>query len=66
MSSEERKEFRDLIIQGLQLAEYKMIKEKALRNQVVISCDKDGNVVEIPATELLQQIYHETVPSHCL
>ena len=42
------------LTKGLDLAEYRMIREKAERNQQTIQGTK-----EVPASELLKTLYHE-------
>ncbi|MGM9825688.1 MAG: hypothetical protein ACI3Z8_04545 [Paludibacteraceae bacterium] len=46
---------------GLQLSEYRMLKEKALKNQTVIHGDGKDGWLEISAKELFEQLYHEPV-----
>lgn len=62
MSYEERKELTDKLIRGLELAEYRMLRDKAMHNLTVINSDGNGNVVEVPACELFTRIYNEPVP----
>ncbi len=62
MSQNERSAFRDKLIKGLELAEYRMLRDKAMRNQVVISSDGNGGVCEVSARELFTQLYNEPVP----
>jgi len=63
MSNDEKTKFRDQLIKGLELAEYRMLKEKAMHNQIIIQSDGNGGVKEIPARELFVRIYNEQVPS---
>lgn len=62
MSINERKEFREQLIRGLELAEYRMLRDKAMRNQSIIHCDKEGNIIESSAREIFTQRYNEPVP----
>ena len=62
MSQNERKTYREELIKGLELAEYRMLKDKAMRNQIVINSDGNGGVREIPARELFTKLYNEPVP----
>jgi hypothetical protein len=45
--------------EGLDLAEYAMIKEKALKNDSLVMTDNQGGTVKVPAKELLKIIYGE-------
>lgn len=62
MSANERIEFRNKLIKGLELAEYRMLRDKAMRNQTIINSDGQGGVKEVPARELFVQMYNEPVP----
>ena len=53
MSSAERKELLDKIWYGLQIAERKMLHDKASRNEDVIVCGADGVIRHIPAKEVI-------------
>ena len=53
MSEQEIKELEEKLISGLQLAERRMLEEKALHGEDVIVC-KDGETIQrIPAKEAL-------------
>ena len=58
MSDEERNK----LIKGLELAEYRMLKEKAMLNQTIIQSDGNGGVREVSAREVFTALYHEPVP----
>lgn len=53
---------REDLIKGLKLAEYRMLRDKAMRNLSVINRDEEGKVREIPARELFTKLYNELVP----
>ena len=53
MSNKEVRELSDKIRHGLELAEKRMLEEKALRNQDVIVCDAYNNIQRIPARQVL-------------
>ena len=56
MSKKEWKNMSDTLTEGLELAEYRMVRAKAERNmQTMQGTDK------VPAAELLHQLYHEDV-----
>ena len=50
------REFSEKLKRGLEIAEKRMLKEKALRGQDVIVCDEDNNIRRIPAEEVIQRI----------
>ena len=56
MSNREWKEMSRVLTEGLALAEYQMVRKKAERNMQTMQGTK-----EVPARELLQELYHETV-----
>ena len=53
MSDKEVKEFSEKLKRGLELAEKRMLQEKALRGQDVIVCDDDNVIRRIPAKEVI-------------
>ncbi len=53
MSNKEIKEFSEKLRHGLELAEKRMLEEKALRGQDVIVCDAHNNIQRIPASQVL-------------
>ncbi|MCQ2238035.1 MAG: hypothetical protein MJZ73_02225 [Bacteroidaceae bacterium] len=57
------KEERDLIIKGLELAEYRTLRQKAMLNQNVVQSDKDGRPIIVPAREVFVKLYKEPIPS---
>lgn len=59
MSSEERKK----LIEGLELAEYRTLRRKAILNENVVHSDADGKPILVPAREVFVQLYHESVPT---
>lgn len=54
---------RKLLIEGLAMAEYNTLRMKAMRNEMVLKDDADGNIVRVPAREVFVQLYHEAVPT---
>ena len=48
---------------GLELAEYRMLREKAMKNEVLIQADEKGNVIRVPAREVFVKLYNEPVPT---
>ena len=53
MSEQEAKEFFEKVNRGLELAEKRMLQEKALRNEDVIVCGDDNIIRRIPAKEII-------------
>ena len=62
MSNKEKIELRDQLIQGLQLAEYRMLREKAMRNQSIVIGDENGVLTTVSARETFVRLYNEPVP----
>lgn len=62
MSQSEMEKYKEELIRGLELAEYRMLRDKAMRNQIVINSDGNGGLREIPARELFVKLYNEPVP----
>lgn len=55
MSEQEIKEFEDKLLIGLQLAEKRMLQEKALRDECVIVQNSDGVIQHIPAKQVIAE-----------
>ena len=55
MSDKEYKDLSNRIDEGLQLAEKRMLQEKALRGECVVVCDKDNNIQRIPAQQIIAE-----------
>ena len=53
MSDKEAREFSEKVNRGLELAEKRMLQEKALRNEDVIVCGDDNVIRRIPAKEVI-------------
>lgn len=53
MSNKEIQEFNEILRRGLELAEKRMLEEKALRGQSVVVCDKNDNIIRIPAKQVI-------------
>lgn len=63
MSDEELKKYDEDLDRGLKLAEYRMLRDKAMRNQTIIQGDGKGGWREVSAREVFVNIYHEPVPT---
>lgn len=59
MSDEER----ELMIKALEIAEYKALRDKAMRNEMVIHCTDDGVPFEESARDVFVRLYNEPVPT---
>ena len=55
MSNKEIKEFSEKLKHGLTIAEKRMLQEKALHDESVVVCDKDGNIKRIPAKQVIAE-----------
>lgn len=54
MTEEEAEEFNRKVDEALRVAQYNMLKEKAMRGLNVVISDGNGGVVEVPAKDLLE------------
>lgn len=61
MSENERIEFRNKLREGLDRSRYKLIKEKALRNETLVEGDYKGGTRIVSARKLLKEIYNEEI-----
>ena len=55
MSNKEVHELSEKLKHGLELAEKRMLQEKALRDEYVVVCDKDNNIQRIPAKQVIAE-----------
>ena len=53
-----------ILVQGLEKAEYNMLRLKAMRNEMVLQNDAEGNIVRVPAREIFASLYNEPVPTY--
>ena len=63
MSKDDKKQSLQELIKGLELAEYRMLREKAMRNQTVIQGDEQNGWREVSARELFVKLYNQPVPT---
>lgn len=56
MSDKDILEFSQKLQQGLDLAERRMLEEKALRGQDIIVCNDDGIIQRIPARKVMEAL----------
>lgn len=64
MSENERIEFRQKLREGLKRSRYKLLREKALRNENVVEGNYAGGTLEVSARKLLKEVYNEDI-SEC-
>ncbi|MBP3849386.1 MAG: ribosome recycling factor [Prevotella sp.] len=55
MSNKEIREFNEKLCRGLEIAEKRMLQEKALRGQDVIVCGTDMVIRRIPAKQVIAE-----------
>ena len=63
MSKSEKKQYMQELVRGLELAEYRMIRDKAMRNQTIIQGDGADGWREVSARELYVKLYNQPVPT---
>ena len=63
MSSAEKKQYMKDLVRGLELAEYRMLRDKAMHNLTIIQSDGADGWREVSAREVFVALYHEPVPT---
>ncbi len=63
MSKSEKKQYMQELVRGLELAEYRMIRDKAMRNQTIIQGDGANGWREVSARELYVKLYNQPIPN---
>lgn len=63
MSKDEKKKSMQELVRGLELAEYRMLRDKAMCNQTVIQGDGESGWREVSARELFVKLYNQPVPT---
>ena len=68
MSSSEKQQYQKDLLRGLELAEYRMLRDKAMRNLTIIQGDEEHGWREVSAREVFVKLYNEPVPTfkYCL
>lgn len=56
MSDKDIQEFAKKLNYGLDIAERRMLEEKALRGQDIVVCHKDGTIHRVPAKEAINAL----------
>ena len=63
MSTSEKKQYMHDLVRGLRLSEYRMLRDKAMRNLTIIQGDGKGGWREVSAREVFVKLYNEPVPT---
>ena len=63
MSSSEKQQCQKDLLRGLELAEYRMLRDKAMRNLTIIQGDEEHGWREVSAREVFVKLYNEPVPT---
>lgn len=54
----------EILVKGLEKAQYNTLRMKAMRNEKILQNDSAGNIVRIPAREVFKRIYKEPTPEY--
>ena len=63
MSTSEKQQYMQDLVRGLRLSEYRMLRDKAMRNLTIIQGDGKGGWREVSAREVFVKLYNEPVPT---
>ena len=63
MSNSEKKQYMQDLVRGLELAEYRMLRDKAMHNETIIQGDDEKGWREVSAREVFVKLYNEPVPT---
>ena len=63
MSTSEKKQYQADLLRGLELAEYRMLRDKAMHNETIIQGDDEKGWREVSAREVFVKLYGEPVPT---
>lgn len=63
MSTIEKQQYMQDLVRGLKLSEYRMLRDKAMRNLTIIQGDGKGGWREVSAREVFVKLYGEPVPA---
>ncbi|MDO4512187.1 MAG: ribosome recycling factor [Bacteroidales bacterium] len=53
----------EILVKGLEKAEYNTLRMKAMRNEMVLQTDANGDIVRVPAREIFEKLYNEPAPT---
>ena len=54
----------DILVKGLEKAEYNTLRMKSMRNEMILQNDADGNIIRVPAREVFTKLYNEPAPTY--
>mgnify|MGYP003291310476 CR=1 FL=1 len=54
----------DILVKGLEKAQYNTLKMKSMRNEMILQNDEEGNITRVPAREVFTQLYNEPAPTY--
>lgn len=54
----------EFLVEDLEKAEYNTLRMKAMRNEMVLQDDADGNIIRVPARDVFVSLYHEPIPTY--
>ena len=63
MTAEEKQQYQADLLRGLELAEYRMLRDKAMHNETIIQGDEEKGWREVSAREVFVKLYNEPVPT---
>jgi hypothetical protein len=63
MTAEEKQQYQADLLRGLELAEYRMLRDKAMHNETIIQGDEENGWREGSAREVFVKLYNEPVPT---
>ena len=63
MTAEEKQQYQADLLRGLELAEYRMLRDKAMHNETIIQGDDEKGWREVSAREVFVKLYNEPVPT---
>lgn len=53
----------EILVKGLEKAEYNALRMKAMRNEMVLQDDANGRIIRTPAREIYAKLYNEPAPT---
>ena len=63
MTTEEKRKYKEDLVRGLKLSEYRMLRDKAMHNETIIQGDDEKGWREVSAREVFVKLYNEPVPT---
>ncbi len=54
----------DILVKGLEKAQYNTLKMKSMCNEMILQNDAEGNITRVPAREVFTQLYNEPAPTY--